>query len=1691
MSTSIDERVVSMQFDNKQFESNAKTSMTTLERLKEKLNFSGAAKGLENVNSAAKNINMAGLSSAVETVQAKFSALQVMAITALANITNSAVNAGKRIASALTIDPLKSGFQEYETQINAVQTILANTQSKGTTLDQVNAALDELNLYADKTIYNFTEMTRNIGTFTAAGVDLETSVSAIQGIANLAAVSGSTSQQASTAMYQLSQALASGTVKLMDWNSVVNAGMGGQVFQDALKETARLHGVAIDQMIKDAGSFRETLKNEWLTSDILTETLSKFTTSGVNEYLEKHTKLSADAISKMREQAIATGNASAAYKEMAKQLAESSDLTSDQIYELLNMSTTAEDAATKVKTFTQLIDTTKEAIQSGWTQTWEIIIGDFEEAKALWTEISDVLSNSISKSAEARNNLLEGALGSKWSKFTEQITEAGVTMDEFQTKLGETAKEHGKDLDKLIEEYGSLEKVISSGAMSTDIIVQTLKNLAGLGKETEDLTGKLEDFQAVVDKVWSGSYGVGADRIKALTDAGYDYAKVQELVNKTVDGHRLTLEDLSDTQLESIGYTEEQITAIRKLADEADKSGTPLNKLIEDMQKPSGRELLIDSIRNAFEGLSKVVKRIKIVFRQIFPRTTSEQLYGMIEAVHSFSEKLANSQPVAIKLGKAFRGLFSVVDILRMGFIKIVDALKPLAPKVGGVASKILELSASFGDWLFQLRNSIKSTGSFVEGVRSINDSTEAVATRISNLSQLFTTLYESFKAKIVTPGLDALSDILDRLKERFSGLIEVVTSLSPIFSNAFSSIGEAIKSSDFMSILQALFDGVVAIGAGLGKAFSGLLTSLTGIDSGNGLAGFFDILNSIITGGIGVGIIKFLKSATGTFENFAGIGESITGVLDGVKGCLAAYQSQLKSDILLKLAEAIAILAVSLLVLASIDSEKLTASLGAITAMFGDLMASMAILNQLGSSGKGSVKKAANLSVLTGAIIGMSVAILILSVAVKKLANLKLEDLAQGMIGVVVLVGMVAAVAKRLSENGPLLMESAAAMIMYAYAVKILTSSVMTLSELSWEELIKGLVGVGALLGAIIGFTKLIENPQELISTGIGMILVSTALVILASVAKQFAILKWEELIKGLVGVGALLGAIIGFTKLIENPQGLISTGIGMILVSTALVILASVAKQFAILKWEEIDKGLTGIGGSLLILAVALDLMRDTLSGAAALIIAAGALAIIAPVILLLGKMELTEIGKGLLAIAGVFGILGVSALLLAPLVPVIIMLTGAITLLGVGILSIGGGLMLAAMSIGIFATALSAGATAIAAGLTIVVTSVLSLIPFLIIKIGEGIVIFATMIAAAAPVIGQAIVVVITTIVLTILKLANNILSIIAEYGPSIISSVLDILIGLCGVLIEKIPELVDVAIQLMVAFIYGLADGLDRHSDEIIGAVGKLFKSLLKIAVQTLTGGYGLIGKAVKWLLNTALVQKIIGMFSDAKEAVGELIDNAKSAIYDMLPDWAQAGWDMIDGLIQGIKDAASGLWDAAVETVSDAWQGVKDWLGINSPSTEYAKLGRYSDEGMIVGLKKYAGGVSEAAKDVGEGALNSMSDALSRVSDIIDSDMDMTPTIRPVIDLTDVENGNKRLSSIFGSSRSITVDSARIKASKLAGDISSSNADSATNQNGPSFSFTQNNYSPKALSQIDIYRQTKNQFSAMKGVLSKA
>ncbi len=228
MSRTVDERVVEMRFDNKQFESGVQTSLSTLEKLKRGLDLDGAAKGFDQLSTAAKKCDMSAIGRSVETVQAKFSAFEVVAMTALSNITNSAVNAGKRLLSSLTIEPISTGFSEYELKMGSIQTIMAST---GESLDKVNQKLDELNKYSDRTIYSFSDMTSNIGKFTNAGVKLDDAVAAIQGVSNVAAVSGANANEASRAMYNFAQALSAGYVKLIDWKSIENANMATVEFK--------------------------------------------------------------------------------------------------------------------------------------------------------------------------------------------------------------------------------------------------------------------------------------------------------------------------------------------------------------------------------------------------------------------------------------------------------------------------------------------------------------------------------------------------------------------------------------------------------------------------------------------------------------------------------------------------------------------------------------------------------------------------------------------------------------------------------------------------------------------------------------------------------------------------------------------------------------------------------------------------------------------------------------------------------------------------------------------------------------------------------------------------------------------------------------------------------------------------------------------------------------------------------------------------------------------------------------------------------------------------------------------------------------------------------------------------------------------------------------------------------------------
>ena len=1422
MSTTVDERVVEMRFDNKQFEQNIQTSLSSLDKLKKSLNLEGAAKGLETVNDAANKCsgNMSPLSNAVETVRVRFSALEVMAITALQNITNSALAAGKNLVSAFTIDPIKSGFEEYETQINAVQTILANTSSKGTTLDQVNNALDELNHYADMTIYNFTEMTRNIGTFTAAGVDLDTSVAAIKGIANLAAVSGSNSQQASTAMYQLSQALAAGTVKLQDWNSVVNAGMGGQVFQDALKETAKVHGIAIDEMIKDEGSFRETLSKGWLTSDILTETLAKFT-GDLNE----------DQLRTM-------------------------GYTDDQIKSIMEMGKTANDAATKVKTFTQLFDTLKEAAQSGWTQSWEIIVGDFEEAKELLTEVSDTFSAVINASADARN------------------------------------------------------------------------------------------------------------------------------------------------------------------------------KMLQDWKDLGGRTMMIEAVKNVFEGLVSVAKPVREAFNEIFPPMTGKQLAEITERIRDLTAKFKMGEESSKNLKNTFKGVFAVLDIVGQAFKAVAGGVGELIGLFLPAGNGVLSLTGSFGEYLVKLDETVKKTDVFGKAVSTVVDIVKIAITFVKTAGEKVKEFGKTAGEKFDFPGFELFHSFLERVHDRMAQIGDGAGKMKSGVIVAFEMMGEALEKCKFLKVMEALWTAVKVIAGGIADAVGTMMGTLAEKLGDADFSGVLDVLNSIAVGGIALSISKFLK------------------ILDGVRGCFEAYQTNLKAGTLLKIGAAIALLAGSIVAISLIDSDNLSVSLGAITVLFANLLGAMAIFNKI-SSDTGKVSKACT------AMIAMSVAVSILAGALKKVSDLDWGELARGLVGIAGLTTIVVASSKAMASGQKQVMKGATSLIIFGAAIKILASACRDLSKLQWDELGRGLTGVGVLFAEIAVFLRVAKFNGKMLSTATGIVILAAAMKVLASACKDFGQMEWSEIGKGLAGIGGLLAELAIFTNLAGNAKHVMSTGValiaigaamkifasavkdfgqlqwdeigrgltamggalaevaiavnlmpknmigigtGLVIVSGALEIIANCMSKFGGMQWEEIGRGLTVMGGALAELAISLNFMKGTLGGSAALLVASTALAILAPVLSILGALSWEAIVKGLISIAGAFTIIGVAGAVLTPLVPTILALSGAFALIGVGVLTIGAGLLaagtgLSSLAIGFtaLATAGAAGATAIVAALTVIVTGIAGLIPAVLTKVGEGIIAICKVIAAGAPAIGEAVKAVILTLIDVFvscvpqladgaLQLVVGVLAALVTYTPQIVDLAFKFLIGILEGIASNLPSLIKAGIDVLMAFFTGVVDAL-RGIDtgallKGIAGIGLLSAIMLALsATAALVPGAmaGILGMGAV-VAEMALVLAAVGLLSKLPglswligeggkllqgigtvigQFVGGIVGGFMSGVSSQFP---QIGADLsafmnnVQPFLQGASQIQPSMMDgvkALAETVliltaADILQGLTSWLTGGSSLSKFGE-----------------------------------------------------------------------------------------------------------------------------------------------------
>ena len=1116
----VEERVVEMQFDNKQFENNVKESMSTIDRLKEKLHFEGAAKGLDTLKKSIKKVDLTGLSSSADAVAVKFSAMQVAATTAMANITNSAIQTGKMVVKAFTLDPVLSGFQEYETQINAVQTILANTQHEGATLDKVNSALNELNKYADQTIYNFTEMTRNIGTFTAAGVGLDKSVTSIKGIANLAAVSGSTSMQASTAMYQLSQALAAGKVQLMDWNSVVNAGMGGKVFQDALKRTAANFGYNVDEMIEKWGSFRETLsKEKWLTADVLTETLSQL--SGA--YTE------ADLIAQ--------------------------GYTEQQAKDIVKLAETASDAATKVKTFSQLFDTLKEAAQSGWTQTWQLIVGDFEEAKASLTELSDYFGKIINDASNARNELLKGAMTSKWSQMMEKLT---LKTEDFNAELELSAEYAGYNVDAMVEKYGSVEAALRKGAVSSNVLRNTI--------------------------------------------------------------HRMSI-----YQLENVGYSEEQAKAIRQLSYEMENADSPISKLIEDIAKPSGRELLFDSLKNTLKAVSKAIGAVKKAWRDVFPAATSDQVYSIIESINKFTKSLIMNKDTADKVTRTFRGLFTILDILTTflggGFkfaFKLVNGL------LGLFGTNLLDVTANIGDLIYEARqlftieNLIKGLTYVLEEFFGVGEDT-----------------IEGFKKGLI----DGITSIPEIMVDIVTGLIDKAKELLGIHSpsTVMFDIGK--------NTILGFIDGVKSVASTL----LGLIKIVI-----NMVINFIKDadLSSVISLGISAGLLYTVKKLVGAVETLAaplegfgdllsGVGSALTNFGKGFKKWGASKLWEARAAALKSFALAVVVLVGSLYLLSMMDEDKLKKSLFAMAALAGILALLSAAIGKFG--GKGAISFAG----FAASMVGISASLLLLAATLKILESIDSTKAFQavGMLAVII-AGMIAIINgfSDLNAAGKSVKGVGRTLIAISVSLLLMGAVIKLLSLLSPTEIAVG-------IGAMITFGLFVKamvwalsygKESQIAKIGGTLIAISVALGLMVMVMKLIGTLTIGEVAKGIVAVALYTLFVKTLVEILQvgKEQDIAKVGGTLMAVSAALLLMSAAIFLISRLSWKSIAKGTVAVGAFMLFMKMFVNSMKlekgqEIAKASLTLISLSVAVGILAGVSLLLSLISLPNLAKGVVAV------------------------------------------------------------------------------------------------------------------------------------------------------------------------------------------------------------------------------------------------------------------------------------------------------------------------------------------------------------------------------------------------------------------------------------------------------------------------
>lgn len=1229
MAGNVDERIVRMQFDNTRFEKNVQQSLSTIDKLKKALKLDKAAEGFDAIDKAANHISFKGLNDGLAQVHANFSLLDVTVFKIFDRIADGAINLGKKIVNALAVEPITTGFQEYETKMNSIQVIAANTgalnqdaadsaksmaesleavnkiwfgpniygngkarvdalaaagldygtvqsmvnklangtaksmedfndeiaASSGTTVEHIEEVLDNLNLYADKTIYNFTQMTQAIGQFTTAGIDVDTSATAVKGIANLAAYVGAPASDASRSMFQLSQALATGRVRLQDWMSLEHtAGMGGKTFQDGLKATAE-HLMQVDdsyraviedagygsieELVGDMGSFRESLSKNWLTTDVLNETLAKF-----------------------------AGDFDEAYwKELG--------YSDEEIKDIMNLGSVATDAATKVRTFTQMWDALKEAAQSGWTETWQYIVGGFTDAPKLWTAINNAITGIIDPFNNVRNEALKfwysAKIGGRSTWFN-AIEETNYVLDEHGEKIaklnsdGEVLKDkYGEivyETEKVTHYTGILKNVWDGLAEIIEPIKEALAeifpvnlrttlikftvNMRKLSEQFRDSDKHATSLKAIFKTLFK-VVKVGLTVFKGFAKVGK--AVVKAVIN--IADNLLTTTD-----------------AMAGASDEGDKLGVIMDTISGIFDRAAG---FVENLSEKFTGSKKVINIVKGLwdglvggFRiglAIF-EAVGKVVGHLIEALLPAGSAFGDAAEGALDFVKNMTDIDSIIDWIDGA----ADSVISFIDNFGDNFQKVVDLVATWikdttgvdiyqvWDWLTGQMTTIKTTLTDMDGISF--DNIKAMFTSLKESSPMIDNLSKFVEG--LKKGADTANNIPDKLTEAKKEVKGIKSEVNGIKSFGLTSIFSGVGDS-FTKALENLDVGDLA------GATSAVALALTTIEGLKIVSDFGKITKSVVD----------LK--TGILDMFTAIGDSF-----------GTIKNFLKSQMILNIAVALGILALALLALSAVPEENISRALGAMITLFWGLNTVLKSLTKtLAVSGA---------KVMGFTLIAIGAALLMISGAIAILGSMGSDKLGSGLAAIYTITGALKLLFKGL-ENVPIqnldnigtnVIKIALAMGVLLYAVSKLSESGKSLADFS-----PALVVMATIAGIVTALIYVMSQVDltKLGKIGTTMILIAVALDILiagisglATVAAKSAENDGGESFWGAVaGVAVIMALMIGLVAvmegLAEKTKGskIASVGLSIILIASALdMIIGAVAGLALIASNDKTGKAL-----------------------------------------------------------------------------------------------------------------------------------------------------------------------------------------------------------------------------------------------------------------------------------------------------------------------------------------------------------------------------------------------------------------------------------------------------------------------------------------------------------------------------------